>query len=337
MDTSKISLIFCQSAVKVSATLVCYEKELSEGNEVLIIVRNVKSVYDFLCSLNLKAKVFWFDNHIKTKYWFLQIAAINQFVKEDISSLKVSPSLIDKVYFTSLCNDLLMGCYLKQFRKESIIKLQGLPDVENDLDAYELPSIDYSFKLKALQYIYSFFTNCKYRIQTVGAPVFAIDIGYYKYPLYDGSDMTVCEHYQYHIKKDGRCAIVYASDYTSDLGSREDYVSAFTKCMEVLKERGYEVYVKGHPRLGTLKEAALIADHVIPAYVPAEFLDNNCFILAFGLITAALCTISDKVKSYSLIHITNLTNDERFEGWCDYLRKTSKGKVLFLKSLDEIE
>ena len=68
----------------------------------------------------------------------------------------------------------------------------------------------------------------------------------------------------------------------------------------------------------------------------AEFLDLSSFDMAFGLTTVALCSTSLVKKSYSILPITKLVKDERYKGWCDYLDKTSNGKVLYLNSLEDI-
>lgn len=337
MRGKETCLIFCQSAVKVSATLVCYEKEKREGKSVIIVVRNVKSVYSFLVSLQLDAKIYWFDNHILSKYWFLHTRKLYRQVKTDILSLNINPNTIKKVYFTSLCNDIAMGCYLKQFKKQNVIKLQGAPDILNNIDDYNLSSDHYALKIKVWCIIYSVALLYKLRIQTVGTPAFALDIGYYHYPLFDGSDMSICQRYKYVLPgKCGRKALVYASNYTDFFKDKEDYISVFVNTIRTLHAKGYEVYVKGHPRLGTLKEAVSFSDYEIPSYIPAEFLDISSFDMAFGLTTAALCSTSLIIKSYSILPISKLVKDERYKGWCDYLDKTSNGKVLYLKSLDDI-
>lgn len=338
MGKEKISIIFCQSSIKVSTTLVCYEQERLIGNKVFIVVRNVESTYKFLKSLNLDASVIWFDNHLTSKRWYLKPITINNKVKEDIYSLKISKNEIDHVFFTSLCDDLLMGCYLRQFDRKSIVKLQGRADILNGIDSYVLPRNSYPIKLKFLCLVFSIILRYRFRIQTVATPVFAIDIGYYRYPFFDGSDMGVCERYKYQLSGySKRKALVYASEYTDFYRNREDYVNSFVTSIKYLQRKGYDVYVKGHPRLGTLREALDIADFEIPAYVPAEFLDYSNFSLSIGLTTAALCYAASKIKSYSILPLTSMIYDERYTGWCNYLDKTSNYRVLYPKTWEEIE
>lgn len=338
MDKIKKSIIFCQSSIKTSATLVCYEHERLTGNDVIIIVRNVKSTYQFLQSLHLDARVLWFDNHLTTKRWYLNPFFIHKKVKEDINSLIIDGDEIGNVYFTSLCDDLLIGIYLRHFKKESIVKLQGAPDILNGIDSYDIPKGSYTFKQKFLRYFFSLVLRYRLRIQTVATPVFAVDIGYYHFPLFDGSDMSVCDRFKYHLTGNSkRRALVYASEYTDFYGDREDYVNGFVESIKYLKTQGYDVYIKGHPRLGTLKEALELANDEIPAYIPAEFIDYSCFNLSLGLTTAALCYAASKVKSYCILPLTKLVDDERYPGWCDYLNNTSNYKVLYPKTWEEIK
>ena len=337
MINIETSIIICQSAIKVSAVLVCYEYEKSKGHNVIIIVRNVKSIYDFVQSLSLDADVIWFDNYPCDFYSLLRQKKMKSFVEHQMSMIPLKESIIGNVYFTSICHDVPMCCYLSRFPKEKIIKLQGWLDISNNIDAYTLPKVAYSLRWKAKCFFYSLFLHYRLRLQTVVSPALAIDIGYYRFPLFNGSDTSVCDSYLYMPKgKKGKNALVFASEYVDVFKDRSDYVYSFVSCIRRLKKEGYSVYLKGHPRIGTLPEAIEEADDEIPSYVPAEFLDYTFFSSAFGLTSSAICSSSAYIPSYSLLPLTKLVNDENYTGWCDYLNKTSGGKVKYLNSLDDI-
>ena len=336
--SKKTSLIFCQSAICVGATLVCYECEKRAGNDVIIIVRNAEAIYKFLNSLNLHASIFWFENYCITKNTIFKKKELFNKIKNDIDSLKISKELISRVFFTSICNDLLMGCYLTQFEREIIVKVQTDVDIKNNIDDYNIPSIRVSLKTYLLKLFYTYVLQYKIRIQLVGSPVFAIDIGFYRYPLVDGSSHYIYNNYLYTPKtRDGKNALVFASDFSPSIfPSRDNYVSVFVRCIHELQHKGYNVYVKGHPRLGVLKESLNDKVTEVPSFIPSEFLDYKSFTCAFGLMTAAICSSSYYISSYSLLPITDLVEDKRYEKWCDYLNKTSENQVKYLYTFDEL-
>lgn len=333
-----LSIIFCQSSVKVTATLNCYESEKRIGNDVIIVVRNARAVYDFLKSLKVDAQIFWFNNHLKTYYGIPDLLTLRKGIKNDIKQLPIKGRKIVHVYFTSICNDLSMGCYLKKFNRNVIVKLQGHLDISNGIDTYDISSGSFPLIIRAKRTLYSLLLGYRIRIQNVVVPTLALDLGFYRYKFFDGSDMEICKKYKYVIPEvRERKAIVFASDYEDIFLDRNRYVKTFVDCINVLQEKGFYVAIKGHPRIGTLKEASIVADKEIPTYIPAEFLDYKDFNLAIGLITTAICSTSDAIKSYSLLPLSYLVNDKRYSGWCDYLDKTSGGKVLYLKSFDDIK
>ena len=255
-----------------------------------------------------------------------------------MSKLMVNETEIAHVYFTSICNDLLMGCYLKRFPAEKVVKIQGAPDINGHIDDYSIPVEDYPLNIRVKKYVYSFLLGYKIRIQTVGCPVLALDIGHYKYPCINYSSLEVCRKYSFKPQRlTTKNAIVFASGYQDIFGNREEYVRVFMKCVKELTKKKYTVYLKGHPRIGLVKEVQELTDYTIPEYIPAEFVDYTSFDCAFGLMTAAICSTSNYIKSYSLLPVSYLVNDKRYSGWCDYLDKTSGGKVLYLKSFDDIK
>ena len=286
MDVPNTSVIFCQSAICVGATLVCYEIEKQKKNDVIIVVRNVETIFRFLKTLKLEAEVFWLDKYsIKKSYIFNQSDIIRH-IQEDFNRLNITRQKISHVYFTSVCNDLLMGCYLNHFDRDIIVKLQTDVDIKNHLDDYIIPQVKVSFRMKLLKLFYSLVLRYKIRIQYVGTPVFAIDIGYYRYPLLDGSSQEIFKKYLYKPSlSDEKNALVFASECAQEVfGDREKYVAVFVECVKSLQEKGYHVYVKGHPRLGVLKEALCLSSEEIPSFIPSEFIDYKSFSCAYGLI-----------------------------------------------------
>lgn len=337
MESKGKSIIFCQSAIKVSAVLVCYEYERSKGHDVVIVVRNVKTIFEFIKSLHLEAEVKWFENYSCDICHVIRKNKMDEFIRCQLAELSITNDSLACVYFTSICRDLPMCNYLSRMPKEKIVKIQGALDISNGIDEFNVPHVNYSLKWKLKRIFFSYFLEYKLRLQTVVTPALAIDIGYYRYPLFDGSDISICDKYQYTPKMEkGKKALVFASEYVDIFKDRNDYVNVFVSCVRYLKEKGYIVYLKGHPRIGTLDEATKVADNEIPSYIPAEFINYTSFDCAFGLTSSAICSSSFHVASYSLLPLTKLVDDVRYSDWCVYLDKTSNGHVRYLHSFDDI-
>ncbi len=65
------SYIFCQAPAKISAVLLCYEKEMEVGNSVTIVTKNASSMACFFRELGLKASIVHLESiEFKKSFWF---------------------------------------------------------------------------------------------------------------------------------------------------------------------------------------------------------------------------------------------------------------------------
>ena len=83
-----------------------------------------------------------------------------------------------------------------------------------------------------------------------------------------------------------------------------------------LKNQGYKLYIKGHPRLGTAELYLDFFHEEIPNFVPAEFLSYKEFSFTIGVISSSLVypSLLNEHKVYSLVNLLEfkINKDKHF-------------------------
>lgn len=103
-----------------------------------------------------------------------------------------------------------------------------------------------------------------------------------------------------------------------------------------IKERGYNIYIKGHPRLGVLKEFKDLFDIEIPMFVPSEFILYDNIEFALRIISSRLVYPSElkENQTFSLMNLLEFKISEDKIFYQNFLNEPSKEKVVFINDLD---
>jgi hypothetical protein len=117
------------------------------------------------------------------------------------------------------------------------------------------------------------------------------------------------------------------------------YNITIIELLTLLKEIGYKISIKGHPRLATPSSIEEMADFIIPNYVPGEFINLNHYTICLGVNTFLMAYYSKfkTIPIFSLINLFPASNALRFKVAIDYLIQQSNNEIKFCNSKNELQ
>lgn len=337
MNKKDHSIIFCQSPANIAAVLNCYENELKENRNITIIIRNVQNLKKFIDILNLNAEIIYFDDNFSLFREFFQIKKL---IKQKLKEFAFINNKGTNIFFTDICDDPLIGLYLKKLNKCNIYWIKGPQiigqltneDLSNGFAQKNLPS-----KYKIKEIILSLLYGYSYKFIQREHWAITINIFKYKYPMIDYSDISVVDRFKMNvIDKKTKNVLFFTEPYRNKFQTEENYNKLNTIIINELHKAGYKIAIKGHPRIGCQKDTLELADIEIPPFIPSEFLNFNQFEFAIGFASTALCFSSQYIKSFSILPICEIIDRKEADYWFKYLSNYPNSKVIFLNALKDI-
>lgn len=329
------SFIFVQASVKVIAVLNCYEAEKAKGREVTIILPSYMNKYNiklFFEGLHLDAHILIFEgfdwNHA-ILYSFIN----KRRIKKDLAQMGVDDN--SHFFFTDV-NEGTIGLLLPFLKKCNPTQILMKQDVIDGPD-YQTKYLSSNIRKKIRAKLLSFFYNTHF-IAVYEAYFYQLwtDRKAWHLPMIDYSDTSIIEKYQVNVCDSPNSVIFFTSINFNGLYEKEVFCKLNIEIINILHQKGYTVFLKDHPLesvdIPGFKE---LADEIVPAYIPGEFLDLSSFSFAIGLFSTALATAAEIIPSYSVLNIGNV-KDKKLCDFCNNYLKGFNSPLVFLNSLEEI-
>lgn len=330
------SYIFCQAPTKIPATLLCYEAELNKGNDVVIVTKNARNMYDFFRLLKLKAKIMHLEPLSISGSLLLHRRQVIKRVKDDIQMLGINAKNGDKIFFTDICDDFIMGLYLAQLSQFPICKIQGQIDMKKKLDERFVRN-NLPCRIWLKEKIFSCVFNYSFIYTHIDHWTLTINIRKYNYPILDYSDMSVCSRYLVAPSNtNGHNVLFFTEPYRNEFQTKDDYMRLNFVIIDYLKSKGYTVCVKGHPRIGLPDGVLEKADFEVPSYLISEFIDLKSYDFAIGFVSTSVCNATAQIPAYSVLPMCEIINQEQADYWYDYINKMGNHKVVFINDFNEL-
>ena len=330
------SYIFCQAPTKISAVLLCYEKEVEAGNKVTIVTKNSVSMNSFFRKLELNATVVHLESIKYEKYCLAHFFAIKKIVRKDIENLGICHDANVRIFFTDICDDFWMGLYLSELKQFPIIKIQGEIDIKRNLDrCWDRRNLP--FKLRIKERLFSLFFGYSFFYTNIDHWTLAINIKKYNYPLLDYSDKSVCNRYLISAPSQFEHSVLFFTEpYRNKFQTEDDYMRLNKLIIIELQKKGYKVGVKGHPRIGLPNGIRNLADFEVESYLPAEFIDMKSYDFVIGFVSTSISSASNQIPAYSVLPMCQIIDEKQVDYWYDYLNTLSANKVFYLNDLNDI-
>jgi len=325
-------IIFCQAPADVQYTLDIYDKNKHRA-KVSIFCINVKASYKFLKSLNLVLKKLIFIPY-SLKFGPRNPLSI---YNEKIRLAKLYKKYFDTIaendiYFFSHLYDWVLYTFLgKIYRRNKIFFIDHYGYISGEYFKTKL-----SIKLMTQIIIYKYITGVildyyshndqnilAFPIDQYNVKLLPVPIGLHK----------VWAKYRFNMSIDKKSILLFENGI-GDSNQIINYEQSLTAILKHFQTANVKVYIKPHPRLGYTKGFKRNV-HIIPNYVPGEFLPIEKFIGIYGIASAAIGNLANsKNNVFSLIDCFDFIKKVDKDFHKRYLDKLSNNKISYVKNID---
>lgn len=323
-------IIFCQAPADIPYFLSLYEK-YKEEKVISVYVINVENVYKFIKGLNLNLHSLVFIPYTLTSF-----KNIFQIIKERKRIKTLKKQYFDfvintDVYFFSRFEDWLTSSFLDVLDKKNSIYY--VDHYDNSAMFFDKKSR--SIKVEIYGYILKYITGVSFKLDIVEKlPEFPINrYNISREDVVLNSDLFVKYSYSVNIPFENKSNILFFISECEDTIFDSNFYNEKLKNIVIgLKTIGFNVVVKGHPRIGMPESIKVISNYEIPSYVPGEFINIESFRFCLGLDTNAICYFakSKKLPTYSLIRMFPSLNIDMIEILVNFLKNQSDNEIIFI-------
>lgn len=327
--------IFCQASGDITHTLALYERSKHVAN-ISIFCVNTPSIYEYILSLNLNLKSlnlipYDIDFSIKNP---ISIILARKKLKKKYKNLFIDYYNID-IYFFSIWFDWITFSLLNKLSKNNNIFYY-----EHYKNISEVNEVKYNLKEKYILIIYRFIT---------GVPLEYLKENKSKRLLFLYKKINIKKQvaleilpelfnsYLYKIENISIKSILLFETQVTTSKIFSDYHNEMEIIIKALQKKGYELFIKGHPRLGVTKGIESLCNFSIPKNIPSEFIDTTKFKKIIGIESFSLvyhANFSDLV--FSIIELLSFHNLDDKIKFINYLNINSNNKINFPKNISEL-
>ena len=331
-------IIFCGAPADIQYTLHLYEKNVNKA-DISIFCINVQGMYQFLSSLNLILKQLVFIPYT----YGVSIKNPIKVVRERIR-LK---SLYNRYFFGVKAADIYFFSCLYDWVVYSFLERLIEKNKLLYIDVYNYLSLNNSFMIKRswiliklnlvmLKYISKADIKWFFIEGRREALKFNIDkknITIIDRPLLNNE---LYSKYSYSIESNTENNLLLFECNESDI---INYKRKITDIVIDLKNNGFLIYLKPHPRISNTSSLEKIVDYIIPEYIPGEFINPAIFTVILGVSTVALAKFAKNgfLNCYSLLKLFEYKNEKTGEQMRKYLIDQSDGKINFIDDLVKLK
>lgn len=330
-------IVFCQAPADIPYVLSLYEQH-NMKERISIFVINVENVYKFIKSLDLNLDQLVFIPYslksFKSPFDILEEKKRIKNIKKQYFNNIIGVN----VYFFSRFEDWLTSSFLKTLSRKNDIYYIDHYDFSSKLFSKKR----LSFNTLSYKIVLFFLTGINFKVEIVEK---IPEFNYAKYNIKKRIaeiDKVVFENYSYEIDKiqNSRPTVLFfvmpCEPVIYECKSHDDMHVSIIKSF---KKYGWNVIVKGHPRLGVPNNIMNMVDLEIPAYIPAEFLRLKDIKMCLGIITSALAYFAKNtdIKTYSLSNLFQFKNSESSKIYKNYLLELSNNEIIFFESYNDFE
>lgn len=343
-SNKKNIVIFCQAPADIPYVLTIYEEEKTHDCRIILVVVNVKGMYNFFKEINIK-----FEEIIFIPYELKNLKKIYKIVheKKRLTNLwNIHFKEMDNgiVYFFSRFEDWLTANFIYKFSLKEGIKVTYANHYDHSASLF-IEEKKSSFKKFVYLLLLKNITGIKFKANIIEKlPEFPIK-NYKIKEIEPHIKEHVFQKYKYRINtnispKDKLAKILFfISPCETNIYNQANFDVTLTKILDILSTKNYRVIIKGHPRLGIPKQIDPNTFEILADYIPGEFIDVEGFDYCIGLHTTAIChyALMNQIPTYSLIKLFMPNNTKTYNSMIDYLKIQSKGTIKFIKSLSNLE
>ena len=332
-------IVFIQAPADLRYALNIYKK--NEGKDFLFCIVNVEGVYKFIKGLPLQKTEILFIEYIR--YSLKKPFSIFK-AEEKFSFLCKTFNVISsgEVYFFSRIDDWIT-CGLIGFlsRKKNIFTYyynhyddKGLQKINKRTISY----LKYWLHSKVVCYL----TNNSFVCRFIGK---SLEFAFWKYKIKEirpDNKIGIEEDFLYVLNDvdiNDKNILFFLTPEDLDFITKESKIKLISLIDRISKIENVDLYLKGHPRSGTPNEVKLYFNHIIPDYIPAEFIDYKNIFLIIGLGTTALTypiNLNINKNVVSIVKNIDFKDNNNQYLYVKFLNELTNNRIKYA-SLEDIE
>jgi hypothetical protein len=342
--TGENLLIFCQSPSDVKYLLSIYNNY--RGYNLSIFVINVRSIYDFLVSLQLNVVELKF-----IEYNFVDFKNPISILREKIRIRKLKSLYLNyyqnvNVIFFSRFEDWLTSSFILYFllRSEKVFYLNHYDDA---ISSSNVVSEEARFSRRVLGLILKYVTGVNFLMtREFRYPEFPVS-RYEIIELKPTVDPKIYTQYSvnFEFQNFNTKKVLFFISPPDVLMYNIDYYNNLSwNIINILINWNYKVYIKGHPRLGLptfLQNLKLDkwGIEVLPEGIPGDFIDFDHFEFCLGIDSTILPMTAEKqiVDVLCLINLFEYKEESIYNEIKEYLLFLSPYLLKYINSLEDLE
>ena len=331
-------IIFCQAPADIQYALTIYERNKNHVR-ISVFCINVEGMYKFIESLNLNLEELVFIPYDFNFYYLKPIQIIK--VKRKLALLKTK--YFDniknrKIYFFSHFFDYMTFFFVSKLCSNNNINF--INHYDNAIKKnYNRPQK--KIKLFITKNIYQFITGINFKFYAFNNSII-LEFTFKDYGIKEIKenilDDNIHSKYTYNVEVNNSKNILLLETDFQKVNNYINYIKTTKQVMQILKQIGYSIYLKPHPRIGYSRFLDDYIDSIVNADVPAEFINENQFDLVIGIGSSGLAYFANrkKIKVISLMNIYQYYDENTKKRAFEYINDLSSN-VRFIKNLDEFK
>jgi hypothetical protein len=325
------AIFFCQAPADLQYIL----SQIDKGNykSIIIIVINTEKVFDFINTLNLPSTQLIFIPYKQNSQLFNPISIFGERTRlRKIYNSYFKDKKSCQIYYYSLGYDWITFFLLEKLSHNNsvfyvdfeaptieMLKSTSLYQKINQLTVFLITGIWFPFAMHSeIKNEFLFLDLLKYKIKTIKPVVSKQSLIKYAYKEKD-------------IKQPG-VLLLESNMETYDMYI--DYQTDILHILGILKNKGFYVYVKPHPRLNFSPFIEKYVFGFIPKEIPAEFLDVSEFRMVLKTDSIASFA-SDTNNVYSILELLRYRKEGIKNGYRNKLIELDINNLKFIENETE--
>ena len=324
-----MTVVFVQAPADLIYALGVCERAVKPLTSVILVIVNVRSVYDYVVTLNLPVARVAFVPYILEPLpfspwglWKARKTLIRQY--DDLfGGLR-----IECVYFFCALSDAVTPYFLVRLAMDSPVFL---------VDHYNIPEIERPgwTAVKAVRAIIKRLllravTGVSFQVLSDGDTTFIPA----DYGIKNGRISPSVSYLAIPAGLEAQILILDSNDHY-DLDTA-DYARQLSTVLNELARQGKSVCLKEHPRAGHSSFLDAFNLRMLPSGCPLELFDLRGFTAAVSISSTALATAAKQgCAAISLLYVIKFTNEATVRLYREYLDQQSENRILYPRSVAE--
>ena len=242
-----------------------------------------------------------------------------------------------EVFYFSNCFDWVTAYFIKELLKRNKINY-CLVELTEEKGVIKT-KVNWKQKIKL--YVYKYMTGIKFNWLHVKGykPILYFPFKEYNIKQVKIDKVIIDKKHLYKPELNLEKAILLLENNLTTYDFFKNYEVEFKSILMVLKEKGYKIVLKAHPRSGATPFVNDYVNFKIPRCIPSEFLDISIYNGIIGIETTGLSELAIKKekKVYSMINLLSFKKEETKQYYLNLLSSHSENTIVFPKTINEIK